>query len=236
VKYTQKGRVLLSVRPRSGVVDLQVWDTGVGIPASEQKKIFDDFYRWENTQDPGMGLGLGLVRRMQKQLGLATEIHSTPGKGSCFSIEIPLAQSNIIVALPTPLPIITPQEKLAHCYVWCIDDEKNNLTAMNTLLTHWQCDCRAFNRFNDALQAEGEAELLLVDYHLDDNQDGLSLITALRARAGKTIPAVLITALRDPELVEQCKKLQITYMAKPAKPAKLRALVQHIHQLREEKK
>jgi PAS domain S-box-containing protein len=236
VKYTQKGRVLLSVRPRSGVVYLQVWDTGVGIPASEQKKIFDDFYRWENTQEPGMGLGLGLVRRMQKQLGLATKIHSTPGKGSCFSIEIPLAQSNIIVALPTPLPIITPQEKLAHCYVWCIDDEKNNLTAMNTLLTHWQCDCRAFSRFNDALQAEGEAELLLVDYHLDDNQDGLSLIKALRARAGKTIPAVLITALRDPELVEQCKQLQITYMAKPAKPAKLRALVQHIHQLREEKK
>jgi DNA-binding NtrC family response regulator len=107
---------------------------------------------------------------------------------------------------------------------------------MDTLLTHWQCDCRTFNRFNDALEAEGEAELLLVDYHLDDNKDGLSLIKSLRARAGKTIPAVLITALRDPELVELCKQQNITYMAKPAKPAKLRALVQHIHQLRENTK
>jgi len=236
VKYTRKGRVLLSVRPRAGVVYLQVWDTGVGIPASEQKKIFDDFYRWENTQEPGMGLGLGLVRRMQKQLGLATEIHSIPGKGSCFSIGIPLAQSDIVVDLPTQQSITTPEEKLAHCYVWCIDDEKNNLTAMNTLLSHWQCDCRTFNHFNDALQAEGEAELLLVDYHLDDNKDGLSLIKALRTRAGKNIPAVLITALRDPKLIEQCKQSQITYMAKPAKPAKLRALIQHIHQLREDKK
>ena len=236
VKYTQQGRVLLSVRPRNGLIYLQVWDTGVGIPEAEQQKIFDDFYRWENTQEPGMGLGLGLVRRMQKQLGLATEIHSTPGQGSCFSISIPLAQSDAVSDVPAPPSIAAPQEKLAHCYVWCIDDESNNLTAMNTLLTHWHCDSRTFNRYNDALEAEGEAELLLVDYHLDDKKDGLSLIKALRTRAGKTIPAVLITALRDIELIEQCKKENITYMAKPAKPAKLRALVQHIHQLREEER
>ncbi|TYL47446.1 PAS-domain containing protein [Marinomonas sp. IMCC 4694] len=234
VKYTQKGRVLLSVRPRNGVVYLQVWDTGVGIPVAEQKKIFDDFYRWENTKEPGMGLGLGLVRRMQKQLGVTTQIHSTPGRGSCFSIAIPLAQGTHIATVSQPHVINTTHEKLATCYVWCIDDEQNNLTAMNTLLTHWQCDCRTFNRFSDAIDAVGEAELLLVDYHLDDNKDGLSLIKTLRKRAGKTIPAVLITALRDPKLVEQCKQLNITYMAKPAKPAKLRALVQHIHTLREE--
>lgn len=234
VKYTQEGRVLLSVRPRLGTVYLQVWDTGVGIPLTEQKKIFDDFYRWENTQEPGMGLGLGLVRRMQKQLGLATKIHSVPGKGSCFSIGIPLALSDQITSIPVPIFNGPQKDKLAHCYVWCIDDERNNLIAMQSLLTHWQCDCRTFNRYSQAIEAEGEAELLLVDYNLDGNKDGLSLIKALRERAGKTIPAVLITALRDPELVALCKENQVTYMAKPAKPAKLRALVQHIHQLRED--
>ncbi|WOD08053.1 ATP-binding protein [Marinomonas sp. GJ51-6] len=100
VKYTEKGRVLVGVRLRNGFAYLQVWDTGVGIPEAEQQKVFDDFYRWENTQEPGMGLGLGLVRRMQKQLGLVTHIHSTPGKGSCFSIGIPLAQSDVIVEPP----------------------------------------------------------------------------------------------------------------------------------------
>ena len=109
VRYPQEGRVLLSVRPRDGVVYLQVWDTGVGIPATEQKKIFDDFYRWENTQEPGMGLGLGLVRRMQKQLGLATQIRSVPGKGSCFSIGIPLAQSNQITDIA-----VTPTTSTQH--------------------------------------------------------------------------------------------------------------------------
>ncbi|MBJ7539686.1 PAS domain-containing hybrid sensor histidine kinase/response regulator [Marinomonas transparens] len=233
VKYTQKGRVLLSTRPRNGVVYLQVWDTGVGIPLTEQKKIFDDFYRWENTQEPGMGLGLGLVRRMQKQLGLATEIHSTPSKGSCFSICIPLAKSDLVTALPTPKNSAKSHDKLSHCNVWCIDDEVNNLTAMSELLTHWQCDCRTFGRFDEALNATGEAELLLVDYHLDNNQNGLSLIRELRTRAEKNIPAVLITAMRDASLVEECKRENVTYMAKPAKPAKLRALIQHIHQLRE---
>ena len=113
-----------------------------------QEKIFDDFYRWENTQEPGMGLGLGLVRRMQKQLGLATQIRSVPGKGSCFSIGIPLAQSNQITDIAVTPTTSTQHEKLSHCYVWCIDDEKNNLIAMHTLLTHWQCDCRTFNRFS----------------------------------------------------------------------------------------
>lgn len=233
VKYTEKGRVLVGVRLRNNLAYLQVWDTGVGIPEAEQQKVFDDFYRWENTQEPGMGLGLGLVRRMQKQLGLVTHIHSTPGKGSCFSIGIPLAQSDVTVELPKKEATKEAKDKTAHCYVWCIDDEQNNLTAMNTLLTHWQCDCRTFNRYEEALEAEGAAELLLVDYHLDDKKDGVSLIKALRERAQKEIPAVLITALRTPELAEECKKLNITYMAKPAKPAKLRALIQHIHQLRE---
>ncbi|MCV2403347.1 PAS-domain containing protein [Marinomonas sp. C2222] len=233
VKYTEKGRVLLGVRSRKEQVYVQVWDTGVGIPAAQQEKIFEDFYRWENNPEPGMGLGLGLVQRMQTQLGLVTEIHSTPGKGSCFSIGIPLAHQTTAAPLPvneTIEEVLTPQ---TNCYVWCIDDDKNNLQAMSTLLNHWQCECQTFDQFDDALQAEGVAELLLVDYHLDENKDGVSLIKALRLQAGKEIPAVLITAMRDPELVDMCKAENITYMAKPAKPAKLRALIQHIHQSRE---
>ncbi|MEL0638741.1 PAS domain-containing hybrid sensor histidine kinase/response regulator [Marinomonas sp. TI.3.20] len=233
VKYTAKGQVLLSTRQRKDHVLLQVWDTGIGIPESEQKKIFDDFYRWENTAEQGMGLGLGLVRRLQKQLGLETQIRSIPGKGSCFGIRIPLAASQEQNNLKKPLNVAKAHSHIAHCYVWCIDDDNNNLTAMRTLLTHWQCDCQTFERFEEANQAEGEAELLLVDFQLDQNQDGLSLISTLRKKANKDIPAVLITASQEPGLVERCKQNNVIYMAKPAKPAKLRALIQHIHKQRE---
>ncbi|AEF55449.1 PAS domain-containing hybrid sensor histidine kinase/response regulator [Marinomonas posidonica] len=228
VKYTPKGRVLLSVRPRKHQVLLQVWDTGVGIPDAEQDKVFDDFYRWENTQEPGMGLGLGLVRRMQKQLGLVTQVHSIPGKGSCFSIQIPMATNQ---TTPLPKTKIEPDEKTqdhSNCRVWCIDDDANNLAAMASLLAHWQCECRSFQNYEHAFAAEGEAELLLVDYHLDGDKDGLNLIQALREKAGHCIPAALLTASREPDLIETCKAQQISYMAKPAKPAKLRALIRHV--------
>ncbi|WP_460755291.1 PAS domain-containing hybrid sensor histidine kinase/response regulator [Marinomonas epiphytica] len=229
VKYTQQGRVLLSTRQRPEYLYLQVWDTGVGIPAAEQQKIFDDFYRWENTQEPGMGLGLGLVRRMQNQLGLITEVQSIPGKGSRFGIRIPLAE-NQATEVRIKDQTSKPQEgNVAQCSIWCIDDDDKNLIATQALLEHWQCECRTFNQYEQTLNASGEAELLIVDYHLDKDHDGISLIKALRQKSGSTIPAILLTAMRDPELVETCKKLAITYMAKPAKPAKIRALIQHIN-------
>ncbi len=231
VKYTETGRVLISVRPSHQHVSIQVWDTGVGIPKSEQKKVFDDFYRWENNREPGMGLGLGLVRRMQKLLGVTTQVRSVPHRGSCFTILVPNAKQP---ALPQQAPEVVPITKinkaLAMCHIWCVDDDPNNLEAMSTLLDKWHCTYRTFNRYEDALNATEETlpELLLMDYQLNDQHDGIDLITRLRARFNQNIPAVLITAVRTDELAELCKQQHISYMPKPAKPAKLRALVQHI--------
>lgn len=231
VKYTHTGRVLISVRPRGDKVCIQVWDTGVGIPKVEQKKVFDDFYRWENNHEPGMGLGLGLVRRMQRLLNVTTQVRSSPNKGSCFSILVPTA---LQLAEPSPQPSMeTPSRidtALERCHVWCVDDDPNNLEAMSTLLEKWHCRYRTFSRYEDALNATTDTspELLLMDYQLDEQHDGMTLISRLRERFDHTIPAVLITAVRDSELADRCAEQSISYMPKPAKPAKLRALVQHI--------
>ncbi|REG81328.1 PAS domain-containing hybrid sensor histidine kinase/response regulator [Marinomonas pollencensis] len=233
VKYTAKGQILLSTRRRKNHVLLQVWDTGIGIPETQQSKIFEDFYRWENTTEQGMGLGLGLVRRLQKQLGLETQTRSVPDKGSCFGILIPLSKQPIKQIEDKRLTDDSVNDSPASCLIWCIDDDKKNLAAMQTLLSHWQCQCTTFESVKQAKQAEGEAELLLVDYQLDQEQDGLSLISALRDKANKEIPAVLITALQEPGLIERCKQNNVVYMAKPAKPAKLRSLIQHIQKQRE---
>ena len=231
VKYTEKGRVLISVRPTKQHVRIQVWDTGVGIPVAEQQKVFDDFYRWENNREPGMGLGLGLVRRMQKLLGVSTQVRSTPHKGSCFTILVPKARQ---LAQPVAKveTVILPKinKALAMCHIWCIDDDPNNLEAMSALLDKWHCTYRTFNRYEDALNAEDDItpELLLMDYQLNDQQDGMELIERLRERFSRDIAAVLITAVRSNELAELCENKRVSYMPKPAKPAKLRALVQHI--------
>ena len=231
VKYTEQGQVLISVRPKQDNVCIQVWDTGVGIPEAEQQKVFEDFYRWENNHEPGMGLGLGLVRRMQRLLGVTTEVRSKPHKGSCFTILVPLAKSLATPVADTPHTKPSKIDKaLAMCHVWCVDDDRNNLEAMSTLLEKWHCSYRTFSRYEDALTAETSTppELLLMDYQLNDQQDGLELIKRLRERFDQTIPAVLITAVRDNSLADRCEENKISYMPKPAKPAKLRALVQHI--------
>ncbi|WP_417506009.1 PAS-domain containing protein [Marinomonas gallaica] len=231
VKYTESGRVLISVRPTKDHVRIQVWDTGVGIPESEQAKVFDDFYRWENNREPGMGLGLGLVRRMQKLLGVSTNVRSTPHRGSCFTILVPKARH---AAKPkhkeTVVPLTTINKALAMCHIWCIDDDPNNLEAMTTLLDKWHCTYRTFSRYETALVNEEDMtpELLLMDYQLNDGNDGIDLIERLRQRFKRDIPAVLITAVRTDELAQTCAEKNIAYMPKPAKPAKLRALVQHI--------
>ncbi|RDL43977.1 hybrid sensor histidine kinase/response regulator [Marinomonas piezotolerans] len=231
VKYTSHGRVLISVRPIKDQVNIQVWDTGVGIPAPEQAKVFEDFYRWENNNEPGMGLGLGLVRRMQRLLGVTTRVKSTPNKGSCFTILVPKAHNQLSNAKAIPKETVSRINKeLEMCHVWCIDDDSNNLEAMATLLSKWHCTYRTFSRYEDALTAQSKdiPELLLMDYQLNAQYNGLELIKRLRERFETPIPAVLITAVRSNELSDLCQAEDISYMPKPAKPAKLRALVQHI--------
>ena len=231
VKYTEKGRVLISVRPVKDHIRIQVWDTGVGIPPTEQAKVFEDFYRWENNKEPGMGLGLGLVRRMQRLLGVTTEVRSVPHKGSCFTILVPKASSQVsTLTTPEKESRTAINKDLAMCHVWCVDDDPNNLEAMSTLLNKWHCTYQTFSRYQDALNAsDGQVpELLLMDYQLDDHNDGIELIKKIRERFDTQIPAVLITAVRSNELGETCQAEDISYMPKPAKPAKLRALVQHI--------
>ncbi|MCZ2720670.1 response regulator [Marinomonas sp. 15G1-11] len=200
----------------------------MGIPTIEQEKVFEDFYRWKNTQEPGLGLGLGLVRRMQKALSLTMQLNSTPHKGSCFSITVPLAKQQTV--LPTESEIQTYEEKSNQptCSIWCIDDDKNNLDAMQTLMNQWHCDVRCYSDTFSCLSSQGVPDLLLVDYQLGEHKNGLDLISTLRKRTSLSIPAVLLTAVQDEELILLCKELDIVYMQKPAKPARLRALIRSL--------
>jgi len=228
VKYTSHGKVLLACRKRHHNLIIQVWDTGVGIPSVEQEKIFDDFYRWQNTKESGLGLGLGLVKRMQEALNLTSNLKSIPNKGSCFSVTIPLSFSQDTLIAKTNTLSRSNNINANQLIVWCIDDDINNLDAMRTLIQKWQCQVHCVSSYDECLNLTEQPDLLLVDYQLGNKENGLTLIKTLRNQFGKIIPAVLITALRDPALKERCEKMQVTLMLKPAKPAKLRALFQSL--------
>ena len=229
VKYTITGTVLIGCRRRGRQVSIEVLDTGIGIPASKRREIFDEFRRLDEgaREARGLGLGLSIVERIARVLDLPVKVESRPGRGSTFRVEVPLSS----IALP-PRPAVAarppPGIGLDGLVVACLDNEPRILDGMVALLTGWGCRVVAGGgraELEAALDAAGlKPEVALVDYHLDGD-DGLSAVAALRARFGAGLPAVLITADRSPAVRAAAGEHGVTILTKPLKPAALRALL-----------
>jgi Na+/proline symporter/signal transduction histidine kinase len=229
IKYTPSGRVLVGVRRLKGRVRIEVWDTGLGIEPQQQKVVFREFKRLEQGAKvaPGLGLGLSIVERIARVLDHPIRLRSRPGKGSTFAIEAP-----VVAAMPA-LKVasergLAASPALAGLTVLAIDNEAAILEGMRTLLEGWGCAVLTASSQKDAEQVvrrrRTTPDVLLADYHLDD-ADGLEAIVALRWKLGSPIPAALITADRSPELRAAAEEKRVTVLAKPIRPAALRALL-----------
>lgn len=91
VKFTKSGGVLMGVRRRRGELLLEVCDTGPGIGAEHQERVFDEFFQVDTARDRhnGSGLGLANVQQMAASLGHRIELSSVLGRGSVFSVVVP---------------------------------------------------------------------------------------------------------------------------------------------------
>ena len=106
LKYTQRGSVLLGCRRRQGKLRIEIWDTGIGIPESELQAVFEEYYQVDNAarqRSQGLGLGLSIVKSLGELLHHPIRVRSLQGKGSVFSIEVPLTPGGHISA-PDPQP------------------------------------------------------------------------------------------------------------------------------------
>nr|MBO2509064.1 hybrid sensor histidine kinase/response regulator [Gammaproteobacteria bacterium] len=229
-RYAQ-GDVLLGVRRVPGGLRLEVWDRGPGIPEDKRKEIFEEFKRLDSHQtraEKGLGLGLAIADGLCRVLGHPLEVRSWPGKGSVFSVQVPLTRT----PPQAPKPINGLKEvngsPLSGTQVLCIDNEDSILTGMHSLLSRWGCQVwTARNRLEcEHLLAEDvRPQVALVDYHLDEGETGTELMAWLRARLGEPLPGVVISADGRPELIAQVHSAGLDYLAKPVKPAALRALL-----------
>jgi CheY-like chemotaxis protein len=223
-----KGPVLLGVRRRQGEVCLEVWDRGPGIPEDKQQVIFEEFKRLDSHQtraEKGLGLGLAIADGLCRVLGHTLRVRSWPGRGSVFSVSVPLARAQ--AALPNKA--VELNGKLpSGAHVLCIDNEDSILIGMNSLLTRWGCQVWTARNRQECMALLGEGvrpQLALVDYHLDDGDTGTELMAWLRTRLGEPVPGVVISADGRPETVAQVHAAGLDYLAKPVKPAALRALL-----------
>jgi Na+/proline symporter/CheY-like chemotaxis protein len=229
VKYTQHGRVLVGCRRRYGRLRLDVYDTGLGIPASKRGAIFMEFHRLDTGAKVarGLGLGLSIVERIARVLDCNVEVDSTVGRGSHFSVAVPLAP-----AMPSALEQVPPARvdlgRLSDMVVLCIDNEPKILDGMESLLSGWGCTVIKAPDLTSAItlvRAAGKRPSgLLVDYHLDDG-NGVDAIVELRGLCTAELPAILITADRSAGVREAARLQNIQVLYKPIKPAALRALL-----------
>ena len=228
IKYTPKGRVLVGCRRRRGKVRVEVIDTGMGIPRSKHKLVFQEFQRLDQgaREARGLGLGLSIVERIGRVLEHPVTVRSAAGKGSSFSVELPVtAPLPEAKAEPTrPAGATTPLQGLV---ILAIDNEAAILDGMETLLTGWGCHVikapNAAAALREVKAAKAKPDVILIDYHLDGGH-GIEAVTGLRWKLGK-LPAVLITADRTRKVREAAEAADMTVLNKPLKPAALRALL-----------
>jgi CheY-like chemotaxis protein len=229
IKYTPKGRVLVGCRLRGGVLRIDVYDTGLGIPISQRRAIFQEFHRLDEGAKVarGLGLGLSIVERIGRVLDHKIDLLSVPGQGSRFSVTVPLSSAAPQAATPRE-PVAIDRGRLVGATVLCIDNEPKVLDGMEALLGGWGCRVLKAPDLEIAIAAAGDAQVplngLLVDYHLDHG-NGLDAIAELRRRFGAELPAILITADRSPHVRDAARAQDVQVLSKPLKPAALRALM-----------
>lgn len=225
-----KGRVVLGVRRQGKSLRLEVWDRGPGIAKDKLRVIFEEFKRLDSHQtraEKGLGLGLAIADGFCQVLDHPLSVRSWPGKGSVFSVTVPIA-ANVVKQYRLNGKIEPQHTALTGVQVLCIDNEDSILIGMHSLLSRWGCQVwTASNRAEcEALLAEDvHPQLVLVDYHLDHGETGCDLMAWLRMRLGEPVPGVVISADGRPELIATIHAAGLDYLSKPVKPAALRAMM-----------
>jgi len=225
-----KGRVVLGVRRQGKSLRLEVWDRGPGIAKDKLQVIFEEFKRLDSHQtraEKGLGLGLAIADGFCQVLDHPLAVRSWPGKGSVFSVTVPIA-ANVVKQYRLNSKVEPQHTALTGVQVLCIDNEDSILIGMHSLLSRWGCQVwTASNRTEcEALLNEDvHPQLVLVDYHLDHGETGCDLMAWLRMRLGEPVPGVVISADGRPELIATIHAAGLDYLSKPVKPAALRAMM-----------
>lgn len=223
VRYTKHGRILIGGRRRQSGLEIQVLDTGIGIPMDQLECIFDEFSQLK-TSGQGIGLGLANVKKLSQAMQLKLQVTSIPGKGSCFSVTVPYASQAQIDADPLPEPMLWLQGK----HILVVENDASVRQALADLLTSWQAKVYTAGSMDDIASVPLYAlDLLIVDYHLDNQVTGLDVLASMPS-AVKPLPALMITANRDQTLANSIKLAGHELLYKPVKPAKLRRILHHM--------
>jgi two-component system, sensor histidine kinase len=231
VRYTGTGGIVLAARRRSGGVRIEVTDTGCGIAAEECDLVFDEFFRGGaracGGDEPGLGLGLSIVRRMAQALGHPLTLRSQLGHGTRLALSLPL--STVPAATAPPTAVAT---RLSGAHVLVVENDASTADALARLLQNWDARVSTF-RDLDGVRAAVESgaappDILVLDYHLDDGACGLDVAAYLRGLTPEPLPVIVTTADHTDEVEARVAASGAELVRKPIKPAQLRSLLTYM--------
>jgi len=240
IRYTENGGVLVACRHKpgdGGKLNLQVWDSGIGISEASLPHIFDEFYQVQTSrplephQRKGLGLGLAIVKRLAALLEVPLTVRSRPGHGTVFTIEVPLGREpRGIDALPgrsaASLGITLQQRRIV-----IVEDEPAVREGLTVLLRAWGAEVEAFDDLAALQRALADPallapDLLIIDYRLPQGRTGVEALAALRERwPARKLPAIVITGSSLGGHEDEAVQHDFHLLIKPVLPNKLRAMI-----------
>ena len=225
LRYTDRGRILLGCRRGSGVLRIQIFDTGIGIQPEHLERIFHEFYQVSNpARDRGKGLGLGLaiVERLARLLGYRVHVASRPNRGSCFTLEIPMPA----LAAPAIAPAAAAAEQApqpGRGIALVIDDDPLVREGLTLLIEDLGWRAIAADSAGHALHLlrmqPRPPDLVIADFRLEAGATGLQAIHAVEAaltEQGHAAPlSVVLTGDTAPERIVDAEASGYRILHKP---------------------
>jgi two-component system, chemotaxis family, CheB/CheR fusion protein len=231
VKYTRHGKVLLGCRRREGMLSIEIWDTGVGIPDDEFQAIFEEYHQLNNAareRSHGLGLGLSIVQRLGKLMGHRVRVGSRLGKGSVFAIEIvrqPVEaeaifehrnraahdQPGVDATLAAEILVIEDDPGMADLLAVVLAEEGYRTSTAPDGVTALDLVTRG----------AVHPDLLLADFNLPNGMNGIQATAKVREALRRDIPVVILTGDISTNTLRNVALQNYVQLNKPVKPQEL---------------
>lgn len=228
VRYTESGGIVIGCRRSAQALEVQVVDSGIGIPEEHREEVFEEFAQIgnpERNRQHGLGLGLAIVKRLAALLGHRIVLRSQAGRGTAFGIIVPAATAR---SVPKPMRAV-PSSGRGKGLVVVIEDEAMVLVAMRAMIEEWGYDVVA------AVSADEAVELLLglgqrpravvADYRLQGGRTGVEAIRDVFGVCGVRVPAIVLTGDTAPERIAEVERSGFELLHKPVAPDRLRQVL-----------
>lgn len=232
VNHNKNCVIEVSTRLDNDSMQFIIKDSGQGIATTELDNIFSEFYQLNNPErdrTKGLGLGLAIVKRLSLLLDIPVSVKSELGKGSEFSLHIPVATDELVeLEISDELEVVD----LAGLFIMVIDDESAVRDAVKSLLRAWGCEVLLASSQAELIETVMQdnypiPDLIISDYRLRDNKTGVEAIVAIREYfKEESLSALIITGDSSSAIALEVAAKNCHLLLKPVNSQKLRTEIE----------